>query len=383
MIDITNTLRANTIELLSALIEIQSENPPGDEGSVAAFVEQYLEERGIHSDRVPLGKGRSSVVARVPGISPGSYVLCGHIDTVRADAAKWRTNPYLAHREGNRLWGLGAADMKSGVAVLMALVCDIKARSLPVAHDIVLALTADEEGAYRGAASVLSAGLIDDARLLLIPEPTNGAVWIGQKGELWVEARFWGQEAHGSIPSSGVSAILPASEFCLQLFGESRSFPEAPGLGRTSMNVGLIQGGRQVNIVPETATVHVDCRVPSVAERDRVLARIAEVGAELAAKWGARFNYEVYNDRAPIVSAAEAPMILRFLEAAREVTGRSVHPGIAPYSTDAVAIVPSMRIPVIIYGPGSIEQAHRPDEYVDLDTVFESMEVIGRFLSPD
>jgi len=382
MTKIMDELRTETIELLSSLIGIRSENPPGSEDGIPEFIERYLADRDIDSERVPLENGRSSIVSRIAGRLPGSYVLCGHIDTVPAEGSQWTTNPFFAHREGRYLRGLGAADMKSGVAVLIALACDIKKRALALSHDIVLALTADEEGSYRGATSVASSGLIDDARFLLIAEPTGGAVYLGQRGELWVEATFRGRAAHGSTPSSGINAILPASEFCLRLADESRSFPEIPGLGRTSLNVGLIEGGRRVNIVPDTATVHLDSRAVTTAERERVLLRIREAGSELSEKWGAQFSYEIYNDRAPILSDPKAPEIVRFLEVNHDLTGRPIRPEIAPYSTDAVAIVPQTSIPLIIYGPGSIEQAHRPDEYVDLDALFEVMEVIGSFLVP-
>jgi succinyl-diaminopimelate desuccinylase len=376
-----DALRADAVELLSTLIGIRSENPPGDEDRIVEFIQQYLADRSIRSERIPLESGRSSLVARLPGRSPGSYILCGHIDTVRADPTHWHTNPFSALREGSRIWGLGAADMKSGVAILVALVCHMEARLLPPPHDVVLVLTADEEGAYRGAASVVSAGLIDDARFLLVPEPTAGAVYVGQRGELWVEATFKGREAHGSTPSAGVNAILPASEFCLQLAEENRALSGVCGSDQTSLNIGLITGGRQVNIVPGVATVNLDFRVVTLAERDRVLSRIREVGVNLSSKWGTTFDSRIYSDRAPIVSDLGAPDVVRFLKSFSDVTGRPACPGVAPYSTDAAAVVPALGIPVVIYGPGDIQQAHRPDEYVDLEEIFETMEVIGRFIS--
>lgn len=381
MSSIDAALRADAVELLSTLIGIRSENPPGDEDRIVEFIQQYLADRSIRSERIPLESGRSSLVARLAGRAPGSYILCAHIDTVRADPARWHTNPFSAHREGDRIWGLGAADMKSGVAILIALVCHMKARLLSPPHDVALVLTADEEGSYRGAASVVSAGLVDDARFLLVPEPTAGALFVGQRGELWVEATFKGREAHGSTPSAGVNAILPASEFCLQLAEENRALSGVCGSDRTSLNIGLIAGGRQVNIVPGEATVHLDFRVVTCAERDHVLSRVREVGVNLASKWGTKFDIRIYSDRAPIVSDLGAPDVVRFLKSFSDVTGRPAHPEVAPYSTDAVAVVPALGIPVVIYGPGDIQQAHRPDEYVDLEAMFETMEVIAQFIS--
>jgi len=372
--------RREIVELLETLIKIRSVNPPGEEDRVADFIEAYLAELGIDSQRVPLEAGRSSVVARIPGESEGSIVLCGHMDTVDTDPEKWTsTDPFTPKRDGDRLWGLGAADMKSGVAAILQAAKEIVREGVAPSHDLVLAFTADEERAYRGAASVAASGLIDDALLLLITEPTGRSAYVGQKGELWVEATFHGQGGHGSIPEAGISAILPAAAFCVELDERSRTFPDLPGLGRTSLNIGQLNGGWQVNVVPDTATVRLDSRVVSSEERDRVVALIKDIGGVCAKAYGARFDCRVFNDKARIVSDETDPNIARFLRIHADVTGRPVEVHIAPYSTDAVEIVPRLEVPVIIYGPGAIEQAHQPDEYVEVSTLFEALEILTRF----
>lgn len=379
---ISESARRETVELLQTLIGIRSVNPPGEEDRVADFIEEYLSELGIESRRVPLEPGRSSLVARIPGESEGSYVLCGHMDTVDTDSAKWTsTDPFIPRIEGGRLWGLGSADMKSGVAVILQAAKEIIRQDLTPSYDLVLALTADEERAYRGAASIAASGLIDDARFLLITEPTGGTAYIGQKGELWIEATFHGRAAHGSIPESGVNAILPAAAFCTELQERSRAFPEIQGLGRTSLNIGQFDGGWQVNVVPDTATVRLDSRVVTREERNRVVALVEEMGSTCAGACGARFEYRVFNDKARIVSDFGAPAVQRFLRVHNDVTGRPLESRIAPYSTDAVGIVPRLSVPVVICGPGRIEQAHQPDEYLELDSLYEALEIVTRFVA--
>jgi len=115
-------------------------------------------------------------------------------------------------------------------------------------------------------------------------------------------------------------------------------------------------------------------------ERNRVLALIEETGRRIAASHDAEFSYRVFNDRAPITSAPEDQQVVRFLETHSRITGQPAKLEISPYSTDAVAIVPYHEMPVIIYGPGRIEQAHQPNEYLDLDSLEEALEVIGRFV---
>lgn len=377
---VSEDLRQEMIDLLETLIGIRSANPPGDEDRVVDAVEAILTETGLQQDRVRLDEGRSSLVVRMKGQETGSLVLCGHLDTVNTDQDLWTSDPWIARHDENRLYGLGSADMKSGVAVLVTIMRELVRRDVEPVHDIVLVLTADEERGYRGAASVADAGLIDDALLLLIAEPTGGRAYIGQKGELWVECTFAGQAGHGSIPDSGINAILPAAEFCLYLAENRRNFPEVPGRGRTSLNIGTFEAGAQVNIVPDKARIELDLRVVTESERNRVLALIEETGHKIATSHGAEFSYRVFNDRAPITSGPEDPQVARFLDVHSRLTGRPAILEIAPYSTDAVAIVPRRQMPVIIYGPGQIEQAHQPNEYLNLDTLDEALEVIGRFV---
>jgi len=376
----TERAHHEAVELLERLIRVRSTNPPGDENRMADLVEPLLTEAGLRPIRVPLSEGRSSVVARIQGREPGSIVLCGHLDTVNADPTQWDSDPWTPRQVGDRLYGLGSADMKSGVAALITVVLHLVRQRIRPPHDIVLALTADEERGYQGAAQVAKAGLIDDARLLLIAEPTGGRVYVGQKGELWLECSFAGRAAHGSIPETGTSALLPACEFCLHLSNAAPGFPEVPGRGRTSLNVGTIRAGTQVNIVPDRARIELDLRVVTAAERDRTVAWVKEAGERIAEASDTQFTLRTANDRAPIASPYEDPLVTRFAHIHSEFTGQPSVPRFAPYSTDAVAIVPVLEIPVVIYGPGRIEQAHQPNEYLELSSLEEALQVIGRFV---
>ena len=380
MIVIDEAAYRETIALLEKLVSIRSVNPPGNENEIAGAVKELLAANGIDSTLVPLSEGRSSLVARIPGREKGSIVLCGHLDTVRADEEKWSRPPYEPRIENGRMWGLGSADMKSGVATIIEIALLITRSGVQPKKDIVLALTADEERAYTGAASVAQSGLIDDAQFLLITEPTAGVAYCGQKGELWVEAKFSGKAAHGSVPETGVSALLPAMRFCLALDERAQEFEEHPGRGRTSLNIGQLNGGWQVNIVPDTAVVKLDIRVVSVEDKEMVLDLIERLGDEEAAREGARFSMNVFAYKDPIVSDADNPYVQAFLST---VAGGGELPKveIAPYSTDAVEIVPRIKVPIVIYGPGSIAQAHQPDEFLELSSLRRALEVIGAFVN--
>ncbi len=221
------------LELAQMLIAVPSYNPPGNERVIAEVVRDVLRPSEIEATLVPLDKDRCSLVARLKGRRRGSLVLCGHLDTVKAEESKWSTPPLKPHIQSGRLYGLGAADMKSGVALMLALAMELAEQRLLPPNDLVLLLTADEEVGYRGAASVAKSGLVDDAQMLLVLEPTGCEAYGGQKGELWLRAEFDGREAHGSIPECGVNAISLAVRLMETIETAVAELQPVPGRGRT------------------------------------------------------------------------------------------------------------------------------------------------------
>ncbi len=380
---ITEETKQETVDLLQRLIQIESGNPPGNEDRIAAFIKAYLSQKGINVTQLPLEEGRSSLVARIPGKQPGSIVLCGHMDTVNAHEEKWTVPPFAGQIEEDRIWGRGSADMKSGVAVILELAKLITQNKFTPRKDLALVFTADEEQAYRGARSVVQSGLIDDAELLIITEPTAGQALPGQKGELWAEVTFSGKAAHGSVPELGINSILPASWFCLQLAKAARRFKTIPSRGQTTLNIGQINGGWQVNVVPDKTRVTLDFRVVSEPEKEQVLDLVQKLGTQAVSQVGAQFSMKIMSDNPPIISNPDHPHVRDFLNAVNRPAGSSAGLTLASYYTDAGTIVPALNIPVVIYGPGNISQAHQPDEYLTLDSLYEALDVLARFLDPE
>jgi len=383
MLRINEETKQETVELLQRLIQIRSSNPPGNEDRIAAFIKAYLSQKGISVTQLPLEEGRSSLVARIPGKQPGSIVLCGHMDTVDAHEEKWTVSPFAGQIKEDKIWGRGSADMKSGVAVILELAKLIAQSNFIPRKNLALVFTADEEKAYRGARSVVQSGLIDDAEFLVITEPTAGQVLPGQKGELWVEATFSGKAAHGALPELGTNSILPASSFCLQLAEESERFKAVPGRGQTTLNIGQITGGWQVNIVPDTTRVALDFRVVSEPDKSQALDLVQTLGTQVASQVGAQFSMRIMSDNPPIISDLDHPHARDFLRVAGRPTSCAEGMTLAPYYTDAGVIVPALNIPVVLYGPGDISQAHRPDEYLSLDYLYAALETLARFLDPE
>lgn len=371
-------LREELIDLTKEMVGIQSMNPPGTEGKMAGYVQKYLDDIGIETKTVPLEEDnddRRSVVGRIPGKEEGSIVLCGHLDTVGVKEENWNYPVLDATLEDGKIFGRGSADMKGGVAVILATSKKIMESKKKPEKDVVLALTAAEESNYGGAYSLVEQGYLDDADLLVVTEPTDGSVNIGEKGELWIDVNFSGKAAHGSTPNQGTNAVLMGAEFSTRIVKEIESLPADQLLGSTTINVGQFEGGWQVNVVPDEATIKLDIRVIRNEHKELAIKMIGDLGEELVDKYGGDFRFDVTIYQEPIASDTNEENITRFLQAAE--TGKKISEGstraIVPYCTDASAIVPDIQVPLIIYGPGKIEMAHQPDEYVEVSSLINSL----------
>ncbi len=368
------------VGLLQDLVRIESTT--GHEGELAVFIHDHLVRLGLEPELVPLGEGRVSVGVRVPGSQSGTVVFCGHLDTVDVRNQGWTHPPFEGVLEGTRMFGRGTADMKGGLVAMLGTAAWLKENRVRPEKSVVFAFTADEESAtYGGAMSLIEAGFLDDAELLVIPEPTEGRVCVGQKGQLWVDVCFDGRAAHGALPEQGANAALAASDLVVTLTHESARFVEKPGLGRSTASANEIHGGWQVNVIPDTARVSLDFRVVDKDDHDAAMSLVAAVCREVGARWGVKADHHVRQDKAPLVSDPTAPAVRAFLEAAR-ATGRSVeHLQIVPYSTDGAAIVPHVGVPLVVCGPGSIFQAHQPDEYLEVGQMFDVLELFTKYVS--
>jgi len=382
-LNISNEVRDELVRLTRDLVSIRSVNPPGSEAEIAGYVENYLEDLGLATTSVDLNgdPDRRSVVGRIPGKGSGSIVLCGHLDTVDVTEEHWTVPAFDGLVKDDRIYGRGSADMKGGLAVMMVLARLIVESGMTPDRDVVLAFTADEEKGYGGAYNLGSGDLLDDSEFLIITEPTNGNVYAGEKGELWAEVTFHGKAAHGSTPENGVNAVMIAAEFALNLASRVDKFPRDDSIGRTTLNVGQLDGGWQVNIVPDKATVKLDFRVITDDHRELALEAVNELAEKLAGEAGGEYEAEVMSYQKPVVSDVEDHFVSGFYRAAGSKPGGDdgTGPIIVPYCTDASALVPQLEVPLVLYGPGAIEMAHQPDEYVEIDSLIESLETFVEF----
>ncbi len=363
-------------DLLQGLIQIKSVNPPGNENQIANFIKEFLLKNNIHSDLVPLEEGRSSVIAKIEGEEERNITLCGHIDTVRVKEEDWTKPAFQGLIENGKMYGRGASDMKGGVAAILYAAVLLKRRGINLKKTVQLALTADEEWGYRGAKNLVDGGYFNRTDFLIITEPSNLQVSTGEKGELWIRAKFYGKSAHGSTPEVGVNTIIPGSEFVVNITERYEKIFEAdPFWDKTSMNIGQFHGGVQVNIVPNYLEIQMDFRVISEEDKEKAVELVRKTGEEIAKKYKVRFKQEIFNYHPPIFTSPDNHYVEKFLQAAgaREVI-------ITKYCTDGATIIPMKRMPFIIFGPGDIAQAHQNDEYIELESLYRAVDIFIDFL---
>ena len=363
-------------DLLQRLIQIKSVNPPGNESEIAVFIKEFLLKNNITSELVPLEEGRSSVVAKIVGKEERNITLCGHLDTVRVKEEEWTKPPFQGLIENGRMYGRGAADMKGGVAVILYAAVLLKRRGIIPKKTIQLALTADEEWGYRGAKTLVDQGYFKQTDLLIITEPTNLQVSIGEKGEVWIKAKFFGKSAHGSTPELGRNTVIPGSKFILEVSDKyEKTFKKKNLWGKTSINIGQFHGGEQINIVPNYSEVQLDFRVISEEDKGRAIELVRKIGNDIAEKYEIQFLEEIFNYHPPIFTSLDNLYIQKFMQVAgvKEAI-------IVKYCTDGATIIPIKKMPFIIFGPGDIAQAHQNDEYIELDTLYRAVDTFIDFL---
>jgi succinyl-diaminopimelate desuccinylase len=400
------------VELTQALIRIPSVNPPGEFYRDCAeligrrlaprgFTVEYLRAEGVcgDSERYP----RWNVVARREGAGPGPCVhFNGHIDVV-APGEGWTRPPFEARIEGGRIYGRGACDMKGGLAAAIVAVEALIDSGAALPGAIEISGTGDEEsGGLGGVAWLAERGWFSKPRVdhVIIPEPLNvDRVCIGHRGVWWGEIETKGRIAHGSMPFLGDSAIrhmaavLEAFETQLYpaLDGQPTAMPvEPPGARTPTLNINSVHGG-QPDVAPGDAAA---LPAPLVADACRLVfdrrllieEDLGEVKAAMRAlldglaqrRPGFRYSLRDLLEVRPSMTEPHRPVVRATQAAVRRVLGREPALICSPGTYDQKHIdrIGHLR-DCIAYGPGILDLAHQPDEYVEIADMTASAKVMA------
>lgn len=353
-----------TEKLLAELVSLPSVNPAflpeghphAGERRVAEFLAAVCARAGLEVEFQIVFPQRSNLIAR---LRPGGRIrqtilLAPHLDTVNV-AAERQFTPIQRKR---RLYGRGACDTKGSVATFVSALCTLaKAKDRPRETEIIFVGLVDEENGQAGSRAFAKRGF--QADLAIVGEPTRCEVVTAHKGSVFVEIETRGQAAHGAMPQFGRNAVLAMArvvEFLETDYAARLRKRKHPLLGHGTVNVGMIHGGTQPNIVPDRCRIGVDRRTLP-GETERSVCR--EIGDLLRRR---KLDAKVSSARLAPCLALETnvklPLVRQFLRVAGQSRPVGVH-----YFCDA-AVLSAGGIPGVVFGPGDIAQAHTADEWV-------------------
>lgn len=367
---------------LASLIRIDSVNSayeggPG-EAAIGQWIRGFFAEHGIETWEQPVFPGRNNVIARLPGRDASRRVILeAHMDTVSTKGMS--IPPFEPRVEGGKMHGRGSCDTKAGLAAMMHAVAALHAAGTQPPCEVWLAAVVDEEFSYRGVVK-LCEGLT--AHAALVAEPTSLRAVIASKGVLRWRIVVRGKAAHSGKPHLGVNAIAHMARVILALEEDHERLAARvhPLLGPATVNVGVIHGGVQVNFVPDTCAIELDRRLLPGETVTGVLAHYQGMLDALRAQHptlDATMEPPMLTDEALETPADSTPALLAgTLLAEMGLDGALCG---VPFGSDASKLS-RQGVPSLVFGPGSIDQAHAAVEFVDLTEVDRACEFYREFI---
>jgi acetylornithine deacetylase len=359
-----------SIEMLAKLIGFDTttrlSNVP-----LIEFVERYLDEHDIPHIRVDYEKGKTNLYATIGPDIAGGIVLSGHTDVVPIDGQVWASDPFVMEERGGNLYGRGTADMKGFIACALALVPKFRAMNLK--RPIHLALSCDEEVGCKGVRPLVAhmRDHLKKPRAVFVGEPTSMKVVNGHKSAVTFSTEIKGRAGHSSLTHQGVNAIMVAADVIGEMSRiRADLIAEGDPTGRfdppySTIHVGVINGGTAKNIIPQ------DC---DFQWETRLLPRVDPGAVPLRLERFAQTLEPAMKAIAPESGIAttktnEVPGLAPEQDSEAEhlalhaAGANSTHA--VSYCTEA-GLFQAIGIPTVICGPGNIEQAHKPDEFVSV-----------------
>lgn len=372
MVD-TEALAQRSIDILARLVAFDTTSR-GSNLDLIAFVEAELGRLGVQGRRVPNGDGtKANLFASIGPMVEGGVVLSGHTDVVPVDGQPWTSDPFTLTPRDGRLYGRGTCDMKGFLALALAAAPELARAAL--ARPVHLAFSYDEEVGCLGAPSMIEeiSRVLPRPRAVVVGEPTNMEAVCGHKSISVYRVTVTGREAHSSLTHLGVSAVMAAVKLMAQLADlsarlERQADPASPFVPKgPSLTIGMVEGGTAANILARECSFLFDLRCPPGLDPEALLepflAAVRDLDAELkgrAPEAGVRLERRSGTPAFAPEPDGEAERLARLL------AGDNGPARVVSYAAEAGQFQQA-GFSTVICGPGSIDQAHQPDEYVTLD----------------
>lgn len=388
----------NVSNLLQDLIRIPSPNPPGDTRKIADFLINFLKEQGIFARRIWKDNMAVNVVGRVRGNSDGKTLLLNaHIDTVPIGGnSKWNIDPLKGYIRDGKIFGRGATDCKGGVAAILSAIQAILKAKVKFKGEIIITLVAGEETlSENGTAFLLKKGHCGRPNGVIIAEPTTLPsgnnqppllqIFTASRGMAVFEVTVEGKSVHAKLAPIGINAIEKMAKIIIGIQNLNLKNPVVhPLCGRPTINVGLIHGGTNPNIVPDFCQIKVNRDIiPGEIGRNvyqelmDIIKELQEKDKDIKAVVKSLFIAE------PVEISENEEVVKVLIGACKSVLGYSPRIGGMIGTNDSRFFI-EKGIPAAICGPGITTQSHIVDEHIELQALLNAVKVyaisIVRFL---
>ncbi len=393
------------LQILSDLIKIHSVN--GHERPVAKYLKTLFDQAGIKNQILPLPNesDRANFVAELGSGTP-ILAVSGHMDVVSANADSWETDPFKLTKKGDKLYGRGSTDMKSGLAALVIAMLELKESGQPINGTIRLLATAGEEIGQPGAELLQNQGYIDDIDGLLIGEPSANRAVFANDGELDISIRSHGKTAHSSTPAAGNNAVehlLNVLEQIRHRMAQLTANTSNKVLDQTIFNVDVLNGGTQYNAIPAEAVAGINIRTIPELPNAKILNELQRIIDDYNGQTKGDVSLEVEMNIVPILGDANSKLIhlvqeigTPFVKNGKILPQPAAEHGnpIMPFSTtgidtlgvsggtDASKLLVNDAIGAnfVVFGPGN-DNSHQDNEFVSEQMYLSFVEIYKQLLT--
>lgn len=386
--------RENVVSLLSDLIKIPSVFFNEDE--IMEYTLNWFNKRGLpatyhefHEEKITDFEGKNVVGSLKSNEEGPTVLLNGHMDTVEV-CDGWTKNPFGAELDGNKMYGLGALDMKSGSAAIMLAVEAFDKLVDKFNGEVLYSLVSDEEGPFGlGTDNLILDGFIDDVDVAIVPEPSSGfahekfpCLCLGARGGWKYTVDIKGESAHGANPEEGVNAISEASKILLNI--ENSELKSHEKLGAGSICVIDIDGGGAPLSVPDKASFSIFRHVTIGEDKNYIRKEFEKAVEKSDIKGTATLKFRDAPHKKcdgflPYVVSESNPYTQMFKKSIKEVTENEAVISYFSSVGDFNYLGSRAKLPTFVFGPNG-KNYHSADEYVELDTVIKTAEVIFNYL---
>ncbi|MFJ7977659.1 M20 family metallopeptidase [Peribacillus sp. NPDC096379] len=401
LIDEVEARKDELLELCSALIQIPSENPPGDSTEISQFITDYLTKFDIAVDRHESADKMYNLISTIGNQDQGkNLIFCGHTDVVPAgDRSKWDFDPFCGEIKDGWMLGRGASDMKAGLSGLIFATTLLKRMNIELPGQLSLVIVPDEEtGGEFGVPWLLEKGLVKGDGCLIAEPSSPRNPTIGQKGSYWFELEVYGQPGHGSLsPLAGPNAISDMVKALLEIQKvwdiqielpeevkplievshrymrevETERLQYIDVFERITCNIGTIEGGTKANVIPESCKVQVDCRLPFGITQQEVTSFLTEKLDAL----GIQYELRRFGFRSEAnFTDAKDPVCKAITENITFVTGDEAY-GVMQWASSDARHFREYNIPVLQYGPAYLPTIHGYNERVKTEQIITCAKV--------